>query len=94
MLLSKQVFKQSLLIYGRRENLKRFLSTSLNYATEPEKKLYPLEGIRVLDLTRIGKLIIYKFPSQRNLMEMKFHYDAYNYSCWAILHNDFIRFGC
>lgn len=35
----------------------RFYSTSLNYAIAPDKQAYPLEGIRVLDLTRIGEYI-------------------------------------
>lgn len=33
----------------------RLYSMSLNYAIAPDKKAYPLEGIRVLDLTRIGR---------------------------------------
>lgn len=33
-------------------------STSLNYAIAPDKQPYPLEGIRILDLTRIGDYFI------------------------------------
>lgn len=33
----------------------RYYSTSLNYAIAPDKQRYPLEGVRVLDLTRIGE---------------------------------------
>lgn len=79
--------------------VRRFRSTQLNYENEvaPEKQLYPLEGIRILDLTRIGDFLHFAFCISHNLQRhFEFSFFVINqlFSGGSVLYDDSVGFGC
>lgn len=49
----------------------------------------PLEGIRVLDLTRVlGNVYISRVFDDNEMLELLFHFS------WTLLYNDAWRYGC
>lgn len=42
---------------GIQKNFPRYLTTALNHDGQKKEKIFPLEGIRIMDITRISKII-------------------------------------
>lgn len=62
----RKIFQASVLRVCHLKNGKKFITTTANGDNKP----YPLDGIRVLDLTRIGKTAFFLFK-QHNFWQYK-----------------------
>lgn len=89
----RKLFQATAVRVHRYKNVKKYSTATASGDDKP----YPLDGIRVLDLTRIGKIVFeINYFFLINLIEYKpnkFILIKIN-SCWTILYNDFIGFGC
>lgn len=82
-------FVQVFVFNGRQQNPCKYFATASNSDANTDDKPYPLEGIRVLDLTRIGNnyFALEKYSKNKKLRKQFMYHE---FSGWSILHNDFV----